>query len=217
MSELSSPTRPIVILGAGGHGRTVAATLLQAQRPVMGFLDANPDQWGQQFFGVAVLGGDGQLETLAAHEVRLANGVGSTDVPQRRRQIFLEQQARGYTFETVVHPAACVSPYAQLGPGTQVMAGAIVQAGARIGANVIVNTGAIIEHDCAIGAHSHIAPGAVLSGTVCVGEACHIGAGAVVLQGIELGAHSLVAAGAVVTRSHGPQSRLVGVPAKAME
>lgn len=207
---------PVVILGAGGHGRTLASTLLDLNRSVLGYLDANPECWGTQLFGIPVLGDDAKLETYSPTQIRVVNGVGSVDTPQRRRAVYEQQLARGFTFETIVHPSAHVSPRASLGAGAQVLAGAIVQAGAKVGANVIVNTGAIVEHDCTLGAHCHVAPGAVISGGTQLGASCHIGAGAVLLQGIALGELSTVGAGAVVTRSHGPQSRLVGVPARSM-
>jgi len=211
------PELPLLVLGAGGHGRVLASALLLTDRRIIGFLDASRAAWGSHCLDLPVIGDDGCLADFPPESVCLVNGIGSVGLPLLRQRIFETQRARGYRFERVVHPRACVSPHASLGEGVQVMAGAVVQAGARLGDNVIVNTGAIVDHDCVIGAHCHVAPGAVLSGGVTVGSSSHIGTGAVMVQGIELGEGCMVGAGAVVIRSHAAASRLVGVPARRIE
>lgn len=207
---------PLLIIGAGGHGRVVASTLLQAGRQVIGFLDTDSTLWGTRVFDLPVFGDDACLQDFPPDSVKLVNGIGSTKLPQLRKKIFEEQKAKGFFFESIIHPYAYISPYAELGEAVQVMAGAIIQVGAKIGYNVIVNTGAVIDHDCVIGPHTHVAPGVTLSGGVNIGGSCHIGAGAVMIQSVELGDESTVGAGSVVTRSHAAASCLVGVPAKIM-
>lgn len=208
------PDLPLLILGAGGHGRVAASALSLAGRNVLGFLDANRDLWGTRKGELPVIGGDACLKDFSADAVRLVNGIGSTAVPELRKAIFEKFRSQGFVFETVVHPSACVAAGVMLDEGVQVMAGAVIQDGARIGGNAIINTGAIVDHDCVIGAHSHVAPGATLSGGVTVGCCCHIGTGSVMIQSVGLGEDSLVAAGAVVTRSFPAHSFLVGVPAR---
>lgn len=210
----SIPERPVVVVGAGGHARVVVATLLEAGRRLLGYVDADAALWGTQWLGVPVLGGDEQLVRFSPQDVGLANGIGSVREPRVRRLVFERGLSQGFVFETVVHPRACVSPYAKLAEGVQVMAGAVVQAGARIGRNAIVNSGAVVDHDCVLGEHVHIAPGATLSGSVVIGDNCHVGAGAVIIQGISLGAGSVIGAGAVVIDDHPAGVTLVGVPAK---
>lgn len=210
------PDLPLLILGAGGHGGVVASALLLTGRNVLGFLDADRTLWGTKKNGLPVIGDDACLQDFSPDSVRLVNGMGSTAVSQIRKRIFDDCKVRGFIFESVIHPSACVSPSAILSEGTQVMAGAVIQDGAKIGCNVIINTGAIVDHDCVIGAHTHVAPGATLSGGVTVGCTCHIGVGAVMIQSVALGDESLVGAGAVVIRSHSASSCLVGIPAKMM-
>lgn len=210
------PDFPLLVLGAGGHGRVVASALLLAGRRVIGFLDADRALWGTSKMDLPVIGDDACLKDFSPENVRLVNGIGSTVLSQIRKKIFEDHQVKGFSFESVIHPSACVSPGAMLGEGVQVMAGAVIQVGAKIGCNVIINTGAIVDHDCVIGAHTHVAPGATLSGGVTIGCSCHIGAGVVMIQSVELGDESMVGAGAVVIRSHAASSCLVGVPAKMM-
>lgn len=208
---------PVIIVGAGGHGRVVADALQAAGRSVLGFTDNDPSAWGTTPCGAPVLGNDDVLRQHEPQSVLLANGLGTTRVSTLRRDVFLKLKAQGYRFATVVHPSATVSPRASIEEGCQVMARAVVQVGATVAANTILNTGTIVDHDCAIGAHTHVATGATLSGGVTVGENCHIGAGATVIQGVSLGDECLVAAGAVVVRDAAARSRLAGVPARPME
>jgi len=207
---------PVLVLGAGGHGRVVASALLLTGRRVIGFLDADRSLWGTSTIDLPIIGDDVCLQDFSPESVRLVNGIGSTALSQIRKKIFEDHKVKGFSFESVIHPSACVSPGAMLGEGAQVMAGAVIQIGAKIGCNVIINTGAIVDHDSVIGAHTHVAPGATLSGGVAIGCNCHIGAGAVMIQSVELGDESMVGAGAVVIRSHAASSYLVGVPAKMM-
>lgn len=208
---------PVIIVGAGGHGRVVADALQAAERPVLGFTDNDPAAWGTTRCGALVLGNDGVLQEHEPQSVLLANGLGTTRVSTLRRDVFLRLKAQGYRFTTVVHPSATISAQASIKEGCQVMARAVLQAGATIAANTIINTGTIIDHDCAIGAHTHVAISATLSGGVTIGESCHIGAGATIIQCVSLGDHCLVAAGAVVVRDAATGSRLAGVPARPME
>lgn len=207
-------TLPVVIIGAGGHAKVVADTLVTLGRVVRGFVDIDAARWASTVNGLPVIGGDDVLDQCNCREVELANGIGSVLSLERRRAAFERFSAKGFRFVTVVHPRTVVSATVKIGEGAQIMAGAIIQPGVVIGENSIVNTGAIVDHDCHIGAHCHIAPGCTLSGNVSVADASHIGTGAVVKQGVKLGSGTVVGAGAVVVSDHHGGGILIGVPAR---
>jgi sugar O-acyltransferase (sialic acid O-acetyltransferase NeuD family) len=197
---MTERSKPLVILGGGGHARVVAHTAVAAGFSVLGYLAPEP---GERAFAV-YLGADDFLDHGSGPgEIDLVVGVGSTRPSRLRQQLFERFRAKGYAFAILVHPSAVVSSGVRLGAGSQILAGAVIQTDAAIGDNVIVNTGATIDHDCRIGAHTHIAPGATLCGDVVVGERVHVGAGAVVIQGIALADDVLVRAGTTVTQSIG--------------
>ena len=159
----------VVILGAGGHARVlVAAMALRGVVPIGCVAPERPA--GEWPVTIAYLGSDDVLGTLDVRAYRLVNGRGSVASTYGRRWIFESARQRGFTFDSVVHPAAIVAGAVTLGEGAQLMAGAILQVGAVLGDNVIINTGAIVDHDCRIGAHSHVATGARLAGGVIVGD-----------------------------------------------
>jgi len=212
---------PIIVVGAGGHAAVVADALLAAGRTVLGFVDGDPAKSGTRVLGLPVLGDDAALDVHRGHGVELANGIGgpgsaaSVGQGTLRRRVQQRLSAAGWTFAAVRHPGAIVSPSAELGASTQVLAGAVVQPCAQVGDGAIVNTRAVVEHHAQVGAFAHIAPGAVLCGEVRVGEEAHVGAGAVVRQGIQLAARVVVAAGAAVARDvH--SGVVAGVPARAL-
>jgi sugar O-acyltransferase (sialic acid O-acetyltransferase NeuD family) len=194
-------TKPVVILGGGGHARVVIEALSCAGHVIAGVIDPKPGVAETLPDGIAWLGKD--LSSARPDEVQVAIGVGSVDVGVQnpRPSLFAEAQAGGFEIVSFRHPSAIVAGNVELGEGSQIMAGAILQPGVRLGVNCIVNTGASLDHDCWLGDHVHIAPGAVLSGTVAVGDGCHLGTGAIVIQSIRIGAEAMIAAGAIVTRN----------------
>lgn len=208
-------TESIIIVGAGGHARVLASALKAAGKVLTGFVDRDASLWGTMIDGSPVLGGDDFLERADGFTV-LVNGVGSTELPIARREIFERFSSRGFRFASVVHPSAIVATGVDLGDGAQLMAGTVLQPGVVIGVNSIINTGAIIDHDSKIGAHCHVAPGCTLSGSVQVGDASHIGIGATVIESIRIGANVVVGAGTVVIRDLADGKRVIGIPARDM-
>ena len=205
---------PVIIVGAGGHGRVLADALMLSGRTVLGFVDADARLHDGTVMGLKVLGDDGRLIAGEWSEAELVNGIGGGPDGRVRRDVQTRLEAEGRRFTGARHPTAIISPFAEVDDTAQVLARAVVQAGAVIGRGCIVNTGAIVEHDCTIQPFTHCAPGSILCGDVRIGATCHIGAGAVVREGVTLGDGVVVGAGAVVVDGHAGPALLLGVPAR---
>lgn len=198
--------KPLLLVGAGGHGRVVADVAELSGWAEICFVD---DRWPD-------LKESGPWSVIAALR-NLSDHL-------TKRDVFVSIGANGPRLElhrqigapapTIVHPSAVVSRYASVGAGTVVLANAVVNAGARIGEAVIVNTAATIDHDCIIADGAHISPGAHLAGNVRVGERTWVGIGAAVRDGIAIGSDVIVGAGASVVSEVADGMLVVGVPAK---
>ena len=194
-------TKPIFILGGGGHASVVADLMDQLGKAVAGFVTPSvSDELSARGNIVAVAEDDFYAGTDPS-DVKLVNGIGFLPGSDIRKKAFEKAHARGFGFQTIIHPSAILSTAASIATGAQVFAGAIIQPNAVIGEQVIVNTGAQIDHASRVGEHTHIAPGAVICGNVDIGADCFIGAGAVLVNNITVKQASVVKAGALVARS----------------
>ncbi len=200
-----------VVLGAGGHARSVVDALERSGETVLAVAG---DPAGASWH-VEVLAGDADaVEMVENRGLHACVAIGSSAA---RVRIVADLLARGLSVPAVVASTATVAPGSQLGPGTVVLEHAHVGPGSRLGEAVIVNTAAVVEHDCVVGAGAHLAPGAVLLGAASVGEATLVGSGARVLPGITVGAGVTVGAGAVVTAPVRDGATVVGVPATSRQ
>lgn len=207
-----SVTGRIIILGGGGHARVVIGMLRRLNTEILGFTD--PDPKTDQVMGVPHLGGDSALNTRNPEQVELANGLGNVEMSSRRREVYLQQRQKGFSFPPLIHDSAVVDESVRVGEGSQVMAGAVIQPNVQIGKNVIVNTNTTVDHDCTIGDHVHVAPGTTISGTVAIEERSFVGAGATIIDDLDLGSNTVVGAGAVVVRDVPSGTTVTGVPAR---
>ena len=66
--------RPVLIIGAGGHGKVVADVLQTMGRSIKGFLDDDPAKAGTSVLGIPVLGPDDTIDRYVTETVELANG-----------------------------------------------------------------------------------------------------------------------------------------------
>jgi sugar O-acyltransferase (sialic acid O-acetyltransferase NeuD family) len=198
---------PLVVYGAGGHGKVVADILLAAGEAVAGFLD-DGEAPGTIVLGLPVLGGASWLRETPA---RVALGVGDNAQRARVADVCV---AAGAPLVAAVHPRAVVAPSATLGDGAVVMALAVVNPDASIGRGAIINTAAVIEHDCVIDEFAHVSPNATMAGRCRVGALAHLGVGATMLPGRSVGDRAIVGGGALVSRDVPADRVAAGVPAR---
>lgn len=216
-----SDIKHVVILGAGGHGRVIADSLMAmidngAPFLFAGFTDESLSKGVHVDDGV-VLGKDSDLKVLLDSGIacHFIVGVGSVrGGGALRAKIYRRAIEAGLSPVSVIHPSAVLSCRVDIGHGCAIMAGAIINTGARLGENCIVNTRASLDHDTHIGNHVHIAPGSVLSGNVSVADYSLIGVGAVVMQGIQIGTNATIGAGSTVVRSVDADTTVIGTRAR---
>lgn len=180
---------------------------------VIGFTDIAPCTDTIARFGIPRLGADEAVSTIAAASsvCRFVLGIGGAPGATIRRSVV--GRLGGCIWATVIHDRAWVSPTAQLGPGTVILAGAIVNSGARVGPHAIINTAAVVEHDVTVGAFTHVCPGAVVGGGATLGDDCTIALGAQIRDHVTVGDGAIVGMGGVVVKSVPRRAIVCGVPA----
>lgn len=187
-----------IIIGNGGHAKVLKEILELNSIDLAGVIDND-----QSCKDPLYIGNDDNFLDIASQyqDCLLVNGIGSIRRPELRKKIFIRYKNLGFSFLTLMHPSAIISPNATIGEGAQIMAGCVIQTGCTIGQNVIINTASTLDHDCTVGRHTHIAPGCVFSGNVHLGEACHIGPSSIFIQSLRVGDNVFVSAGSVVIKN----------------
>lgn len=200
--------RPLILIGAGGHAKVIAAACIAAGREVRGLLDDG--KAGQELLGLPILG---PIADASKHlDCSFVVAIGDN----RTRQALAARLESCSWTQPLVHPRAFVDPDAKLSPGTVVMAGAVIQPGVQAGPHSIFNTGSTVDHDCRIGAFAHVCPGVHLAGGVTLGEGAMMGCGSCARPGASVGAWSVAGAGAAVVSAIPDGVVAVGVPARPM-
>lgn len=204
--------RPLLLIGGGGHCKSVIEACRSCGRKVIGVMDF-PDRIGQQVLGVPIIGTEDDIPKYVS-DVEFLVTVGFIKDSAARNRIYNNIIRNGGTLATVIASSAHVSPYAEIGQGTVILHGACVNAASKIGDNVIVNTLSNIDHDVIVSDNCHISTCASLNGTVFVGHDTFIGSQAVVCQCVRVCDHVIVGAGSVVTKDITQSGIYVGAPAK---
>lgn len=195
-------TKPLVMIGAGGHAAVLAEIILEQNRQLIAVVSPDLIKENSPLFGVTQIASDEELLTIySPQDVELVNGVGSIPRNNIRSKLSTFFTEKGYAFAKVISPKAILSNFLILEEGVQIMPGAVIQVNTVVGKNSIINTGAIVEHDCTIGANNHIAPGVTLSGGVMTDSDVHVGTGANIIQGIHIGQAAVVGAGTTISRN----------------
>ena len=206
--------QPLVVIGAGGHGREVLDVIDQINDAspafeVVGVVDdGSPDLSLLSVYEVPFLGEVDAIDGLPP-DVGYVVGIGSPAVRHS-----MDSRLTGRTPVTMRHPSSSVARAVEIGPGSVLFPGVHVTNHIRIGRHVHVSRGSTIAHDCVVGDYTFLAPHAVLSGNVSVGSSAWIGTGAVVNPGVVIGDDAVVGSGAAVVRDVEAGVTVVGVPAR---
>ena len=127
----------LIILGAGGYGRTVADVAAQTGRfDGISFLDDNstaPD----------VVGKCAEYESFRDGQTAFYPAFGNNE--GRLKWLYRLREA-SCVIPTIIHPAAYVSPTAQIEPGAVILPHAIIKAENRIPRCIKIEAGEVVQN-----------------------------------------------------------------------
>lgn len=158
----------LVILGAGGYGRTVADVAEQLGYSTIVLDDANPDHPLSSF------------QSYINSSTYFIPAFGNNTF--RLEWINRIEESSGQ-LATLIHTTAYVSPTTTISPGTVILPHAIINTDVVVGKGCIINLGAIVDHGCVLEEGVHIAPGAIVKGENRIAKCSKIEAGEVLERG----------------------------------
>lgn len=190
--------KPLILIGGGGHCKSLIDVAESAGYRIAGILD-RPEELGKKILNYEVIGSDDDIPKYVG-SAEFIISVGYIRNPDLRIKLYELVKQQGGQFATLIASTAYVSQYASLGEGTVVMHHAFVNAEATVGKNVILNTFSNIEHGSIVGDQCHISTGVMVNGDCKVGNNCFIGSGSVLYNGVSITDGVVVSAGSVVRR-----------------
>lgn len=208
--------KKIVLLGGGGHCRSVTDSILKSNEyEICGIVDNSPDI---DVYGIKYLGNDSILGSLKSKGVdNIFICIGSVGDTSLREKLYEKVISMGYNVPSIIDKTAEIAQNVITGKGVYAGKNCVINACAKIDDMAIINTSCVVEHDCIIGKYVHISPSATLCGNVNIGKSSHIGANATVIQGIRICSDVIIGAGSVVVKDILNKGTYVGNPARKIK
>lgn len=212
--------KKLVLLGAGGFGREVAASILpfmnqrEPSYELIGFIDDGVQyKEGDMIDGYPWLGGQ---EWILDHkdDVCCTCTIGSAKTKAEIQRKLTEE---GVRFATLIGYGVYIAPYSVIGPGSVLYGWTQVSVNCKIGAGVVLNDSVRIGHDVTIGDYTSIMPGTGISGGCVIGKEVDIGGHAYIVPGRKIGDGARIAAGSIVFTNVKAGTTVLGNPAKRMK
>jgi sugar O-acyltransferase (sialic acid O-acetyltransferase NeuD family) len=204
--------RDLLIFPFNGNGLE-ALSCLGNNYNFLGFVDDTVEKQGQHSSGFKVYPRSAFTEFEAAMVLAVP---GSPVSYQQRKTLIASLGIPADRFATVVHPSAQVSPLAQTGFNTLIMAGVVLTSNCKIGDHVCILPNTVVHHDSSVGDFTLIGSNVTIAGNTSIGELCYIGSGTSVINGISIGDGTLIGMGSNVIRSVPANMKAAGNPAKIL-
>lgn len=203
----------IVIIGAGGSGKDVLATLKRYNKiynkyEILGFLDDKLPK-GKIIYGLPIIGNLNWIEKNSEISCVISNGFSKT-----RKDIVKKLKEYKINFPSIVDPSVIIADDIDMGKGVIIQAGSIINPDVTIGDFTFINIDCTIGHDCKISSYVTIAPGVNISGNTKINSSTEIGSGSILIQNITIGKNCIIGAGTVIINDVPNDSLMVGNPGK---
>jgi sugar O-acyltransferase (sialic acid O-acetyltransferase NeuD family) len=202
--------RNLLILGAGGHAKSVADAAESSGWSFRGFLTSETRALEDNEIGNLK-----DLDSVDLSDTFVALGIGTNFT---RNDAFEHTLSRfpNLKLVSIIHSTAWVSPTAELGLGSVVLAHASVGPHSIVGRGCIINTGATFDHDSRMGDFASLGPGSHTGGNVRIGDRSMIGLNSGIIQGRTVGRDTVIGAGSVVTEDIGDEVVALGSPCRTV-
>ena len=147
----------IIIIGAGGHAKTVVDTIERGHCfEIAGFLAEG--RVGERVYkNYTILGADNIAKTIFSMGISKAcMAIGFMGKSSIREKLCCQYKKMGFDFPAIIDPSAIVASDVMIGEGTYIGRCVVVNANSSIGDFCILNTGCIVEHECKAVSYTHL-------------------------------------------------------------
>jgi sugar O-acyltransferase (sialic acid O-acetyltransferase NeuD family) len=196
----------IIIVGAGGLGREVAAGIRRYNLPfeILGHVD--DDKKGPHILGRII---DHDPEPDTSYITCFGEGLSR----YRVREALSEKGAR---FTKIVSPTVqAVTPLENL-INCLIVGSCSISNDTTFGSDILIQTLAVLGHDVILGNGVTISAHAFIGGNAVLEDLCTIHPHAVVLPRVRVGKGAVVGAGSVAIKDVAPYTTVFGSPAKVI-
>ena len=202
--------KKLILIGAGGHAKSVSDSIDKSKYEVSGFIDSN--KIGLHM-GFPILGS--KIEDIPDYK-DYCYFVSIGDVVYREMW-FNRLKELGLDLINIIDSSALISNSAKIGIGNFVGKMTIINADAKIGDNNVINTKALVEHECKVGNHNHLSTNSVINGNVIIEDRVFLGSSSVCNGQLKIGSDVIIGSGSVIINDVPDGVTLVGVPAKVIK
>lgn len=180
----------LLLVGAGGFGRVV---LEHAQAHYdCAFLD---DGIAKTVDSIPVIGKTVNMASFYPEYKLLLVTIGNNEL---RKRLYKEAAAIGFSFPSIIHPTAYISPHAHIGTGCVILNNAVVQNNASCGDGCILNPGVELHHDSTIGSYCLVYTNSVVRSLTSVGDCVWIGSNVTISTSANVPSNSKVEDGVII-------------------
>jgi sugar O-acyltransferase (sialic acid O-acetyltransferase NeuD family) len=190
----------LYIIGAGGLGREMAATLFylanKAKYNIIGYIDDNHPT-GTAINGIRVLGGIDYLKTITSGNIII--GVGN---PSVRENIFAQlAEINTLSFPIISHLNASIhaKEFVTIEEGCYIADGCILTTNISIGKFTYLLPGVTLSHDTNIGNFCTLMPGVRISSGATIGNGVTIGTGSIIAKPVFICDGAIIPPGSIIT------------------
>lgn len=202
--------KKLIIIGAGGHSKSVVDSIDKTQIELCGFIDQfkTGDHYGRKILGNSIE----SVENYQDYYYIVA--IGDNKI---RKNWYDKITKLNLKLINIVDKTAIISSTAKIGFGNFIGKYAIINADSVIGDNNIINTKALVEHECVVGNHVHLSTNSTINGNVKVEDNVFFGSIAVCNGQITLGYNSIIGSGSVIIKDVLKNTTVVGVPGRVVK
>jgi UDP-perosamine 4-acetyltransferase len=207
--------RDIVIIGSGGHSRSVISIVKMARKwRKVSIIDTRYSGDIETILGVPVVGGMEFLDTVKVSITDIFIAIGDNFL---RRDMISLIINKGFKTPNLIHANSTLDQDVTLGYGNFIGSGANLGPDVKIGNGNIINTLANLDHESKIGNYNQLSPSSVLCGRSVIGNLAFLGANSTIIDGLEIADKTIIGAGAVVIHNiENSGMTFAGVPAKTI-